>query len=269
VDPYDPVEFWTSKARKAEGDYFGAVATGSPIRDICIDRVQKRLMKKGVRRLGRCLDMENARVLDYGCGVGRWASFFQNMGTSYAGVDISPEMISLARRHHGGVNFVELEDGRIPFPAAEFDLVVSMAVIHHNRYEDQQVILDEILRVLKPDGCLVLFEGIGKRSTSADAIYYYRSANEWRELAGRRGFAVRWSATTRYWTLHTILEKLSDWLTLGAVAKRGGLAKMAPRASRLILHLDAWIDPYLISLLPERLQGRLFLVLERIRPKPA
>jgi len=62
------------------------------------------------------------------------------------------------RRPDGGVNasLLVCADGeQLPFPAASFDLVLSHEVLEHVR-DDRQVV-EEMVRVLRPGGCLVLF----------------------------------------------------------------------------------------------------------------
>ena len=77
-------------------------------------------------------------VLDYGCGVGRFVATLESMGCVYSGVDIAEEMVAIALRQRPGRDLKVLENGRIPHENATFDLVTSLAVIHHNAYEQQE-----------------------------------------------------------------------------------------------------------------------------------
>jgi len=97
------------------------------------------------------------RVLDVACGEG-YGSAFLGQGAAYvAGVDVSPEAIAHAERSYarpGAVEFVQASCTRLPFPEASFDLAVSFETLEH--IEGQEAFLDELARVLKPDGVLVL-----------------------------------------------------------------------------------------------------------------
>ena len=69
---------------------------------------------------------EIERVLEVGCGSGRYASYFSERGIKYFGVDISSEMISLAETIHGNrddnINFQHITD--ISEINEIFDLVI-------------------------------------------------------------------------------------------------------------------------------------------------
>jgi SAM-dependent methyltransferase len=49
--------------------------------------------------------LPHGKVLDLGCGYGRDSEFFTKNGYDYIGIDISPEMIRLARRDHPQAKF--------------------------------------------------------------------------------------------------------------------------------------------------------------------
>lgn len=69
-------------------------------------------------------------VLDIGCGNGRTADFFEYK--SYTGIDISKNLVELAKKRHNKKN-VRFDIGNFTdLPSSKkFDLVVSIAVFHH------------------------------------------------------------------------------------------------------------------------------------------
>jgi ubiquinone/menaquinone biosynthesis C-methylase UbiE len=72
------------------------------------------------------------------------------------GIDAAPAMIEVARAAAADdrLRFVVGTAGRLPWPAATFDLVVSTTSFDH--WADQPAGLAECARVLAPDGWLVL-----------------------------------------------------------------------------------------------------------------
>ena len=101
---------------------------------------------------------QGGTILDYGCGYGRTLrqlrkAHFPNL----YGVDFSEEMIKRAKLDDTNIQFSVVEDKKLAFPDNFFDSVLLFAVltcVHSN--EEQQEILDEIKRVLKPNGVLYI-----------------------------------------------------------------------------------------------------------------
>jgi len=101
---------------------------------------------------------EGEHVLDLGSGGGLDCFLAaQKVGASgrVVGLDMTPEMIELARRNAGkvGLSNVEFHQGemeRTPFPEASFDVIISNCVI--NLSPDKDAVFRESFRVLKPGG---------------------------------------------------------------------------------------------------------------------
>jgi tRNA (uracil-5-)-methyltransferase TRM9 len=83
-----------------------------------------------------------AKVLDVGCGNGRLAQLLdsERSGGSYLGIDSSPELIAIARRHAVGLRSTCAEfvvgdvtrPGWLPDAGRDgFECVVALAVLHH------------------------------------------------------------------------------------------------------------------------------------------
>lgn len=88
------------------------------------------------------------RVLDFGCGAQPYRGDFAHVA-DYVGVDIA-----VSGHAHANSKVDVYYDGRtMPFPDASFDAVISFEVFEHVFNLDE--ILDEIRRVLKPQGRLL------------------------------------------------------------------------------------------------------------------
>lgn len=96
------------------------------------------------------------RVLEVGFGEGYGTNMIAQLTDSVIGLDVNEEAVHYADKRYASDNCTfKLFDGdRIPFADAEFNAVVSYQVIEH--IEDDRAYLEEIARVLKNGGCLVL-----------------------------------------------------------------------------------------------------------------
>ena len=104
------------------------------------------------------VDFKDKKVLDVGSGNGYVLSKYASEGAEVFGIDITEAGIELCRKRFeildlkGDFRIADAED--IPFPDNSFDCVCSMGVLHH--VPNTQKALDEIYRVLKPGGRLIV-----------------------------------------------------------------------------------------------------------------
>jgi len=117
------------------------------------------------------------RVLDVGCGTGTlaWeiAKRLESRG-EVVGIDASPSMIRVARRKRSALHCrhqVALAEN-LPFPDRHFDAVCSGLFFHHVDAELKRQSLNEIVRVLRPGGRVVI-EDIGPPYTLLGAALAY------------------------------------------------------------------------------------------------
>lgn len=112
----------------------------------------------------RLLANARGRVLEIGVGTGLSIPFYPPVD-ELVGTDPSEPMLRRARRRAAqtgrDVTFVEAPAERLPFEDDSFDTVVSMLVLC--TVSDQQGALEEIRRVLRPGGQLLLSEHVRAR----------------------------------------------------------------------------------------------------------
>lgn len=100
----------------------------------------------------------DARILDYGCGYGRTLFELKKRACpNLYGVDFSEKMIKRALSNDPDIHFSIVNSGEIPFPDDSFDSVLLLAVLTCvYRGQEQDSILQEIRRVMKPDGVIYI-----------------------------------------------------------------------------------------------------------------
>ena len=100
---------------------------------------------------------EGEKVLDLGCGNGRWYKVFKEKKVNYFGIDNSEELIEIAKENFPDAKFLVGDALNLPFPDNFFDKVYSIALLHHIPSEDFRIkVLEEAKRVLKSGGILIL-----------------------------------------------------------------------------------------------------------------
>ena len=103
-------------------------------------------------------DVAGKDVLDAACGTGRYLLHLARAGAHVAGVDISPDMLAVARQRcaQAGLS-ADLREGelaRLPYPKSSFDLAVCGLAFCH--MPDLAPAAKELARVLRPGGRLII-----------------------------------------------------------------------------------------------------------------
>lgn len=91
------------------------------------------------------------KVLESGCGTGRWMAFFEKLGNRAYGVDDSWGPLRTARAHDPEMNLVRSDALVTPWKDGAFDACFSSYVAEHFE-EGPETLFREIHRVLKPGG---------------------------------------------------------------------------------------------------------------------
>lgn len=96
------------------------------------------------------------KALDLGCGNGRFFEVMQGKEVDYYGVDISEELIEIAKQQYPQTNFQVGSALNIPFNNNFFDKVYLIAVLHNIPSKSFRLqALEEAKRVLKPGGLVI------------------------------------------------------------------------------------------------------------------
>ena len=108
-------------------------------------------------------DVRGRTVLDYGCGDGRNSLVLARRGAKVIALDISPDLIRVARQRlivNNSMPNVELIVGSahaLPLPDDSVDIVFGMAILHHL---DLALSANEVKRVLRRGGRAIFKEPV-------------------------------------------------------------------------------------------------------------
>ncbi len=94
-------------------------------------------------------------VLDVACGTGDMVLELKKRGCTVTGIDLSEEMISIAKTK-ASATYIVGDAEHLPFPDATFDAVTCAFGVRNFVHLEQG--LGEMLRVLKPGGKMVILE---------------------------------------------------------------------------------------------------------------
>lgn len=93
------------------------------------------------------------RILDIGCGTGRYGAALSSAGFAVVGVDASPDQL----RHCRGIEETLLADATgLPFSAGSFDACILVLMLHQLTPENQVQALRECSRVLRKTGLIAI-----------------------------------------------------------------------------------------------------------------
>jgi SAM-dependent methyltransferase len=135
-------------------------------------------------------------VGDLGCGPGQVAVYLAGLGLDVVGIDLSPEMVRVARSEYPEVRFEVGSLFGLELPDKGLAGAVVWNALVHTPADELPLAFAEIFRVLAPGGLLAHSFKIGEGSTHLDRGYghelsldVYRYAPELvRELLAAAGF---------------------------------------------------------------------------------
>jgi SAM-dependent methyltransferase len=145
------------------------------------------------------LALGNTVVADIGSGPGRITKELRELGLDAYGIDLSPEMVALARRRYPGLRFGVGSMLALPIPAESVGGIVAINSIVHIPWPDRPLIFAEFRRILVPGGQLMLSFQIGDERRHFDELnglpvaldWYRQQPEEVVQLLTEAGFSVR------------------------------------------------------------------------------
>ena len=142
----------------------------------------------------RFADQSGGKLLDAGCGHGRDSKFFSEKGLKVTGIDISQELIEIAREK-SDAEFKVMDFRDLGFSKESFDSIWASASIFFVPPEDMQKAVEKFSRVLRPGGRLFVSYKLGsgkfvKEKWRSKVEEWHISREEGREILESSGFKI-------------------------------------------------------------------------------
>jgi ubiquinone/menaquinone biosynthesis C-methylase UbiE len=100
------------------------------------------------------------RILDFGCGNGRLLELFTDKKIEYTGIDVSQKLLDLAKNKYSQecASFSKIDPSQqsLPFEDDFFNSTYSIAVFHHFPKEHAQIMVQELHRITRPGGHIII-----------------------------------------------------------------------------------------------------------------
>jgi SAM-dependent methyltransferase len=103
-------------------------------------------------------NIKNISLLDIGCGHGFIHKHLKNKDLHITGVEIADEVLKLAHQLNPEVSYFPYDGNILPFSSQQFDVAITICVMHHVNPLQWQNFLSEMKRVVKKEGIVVIFE---------------------------------------------------------------------------------------------------------------
>jgi ubiquinone/menaquinone biosynthesis C-methylase UbiE len=136
--PIDKIEFWKERIDTAVKPHYTVYVAHETLWKR-INDVHESLFNAHIPK--------DAKVLDAGCGYGRWSRRFSN----YTGVDFSPDFIEWAKKEQPEKTFIQSNLKALPFKDKEFDwafcVSIKTMVVNNLGEEEWKQMEKELLRV--------------------------------------------------------------------------------------------------------------------------
>jgi ubiquinone/menaquinone biosynthesis C-methylase UbiE len=158
-----------------------------------------------------CQLKKGMKVLDVSSGRGTQSIFYAKIfEVDVTGLDISQDMVDTAKQRakdtglSGQVQFVLGDSQNLPFPDNTYDVVINECAV--GIPDDSQKVLDEMLRVVKPNGAVAIHESTWRRTLSE---------SEKQEIAERYGTTPlefwEWTDMLKRAGTSNIISEFDEW----------------------------------------------------------
>lgn len=259
---YSPKEYWAELAEEYDSvDPSGFAPILHPQAPAWFNQAMDHMQFRALLRAVAIAKLSpGARLLDVGCGTGRWVRRYQELGFSPVGVDVTIGMLRIARSLRTTCPLAAGLAYNLPFSSDVFDCVSDITVVQHIPYRLQPEALREMIRVLKPGGRMILFDLI----RGAGSHIFPRPPQDWIREVESCGATLIGCFGQEYFFPDRIFVRLAQ--TLRRKENHDGSVQAISRESssieksltrrlywqlrRILVPFSAWMEPIFASILP-------------------
>lgn len=137
------------------------------------------------------------RVLDVGCGTGRFVRFLNDNGSSAIGCDVYKEALIAARKINKKNTIIKASASKLPFKKNSFDMLTAVSLIEHLTKKESKAFILEAKRVLKPRGFIF--------------IVTPNFASPWRFIQGKKWFGYSDPTHINFFTPLSLASLLKEY----------------------------------------------------------
>lgn len=225
IKNYHPEDYWSEVADRIHKREDGNIVAGD-------DTPYYRYKRNRFLKMLRSIDFADKKVMEIGNGPGgNLAEVLKFDPTSLIGVDISDQMIELAKKNVQSekLSFYKTDGTTIDYPDQSQDIVFSATVLQHNSDEEMmKAMFREMMRVSADK--VIIFERIEKKLIGDD-LCVGRPVDYYKEIATKEGFKL---VSTEFINIQ------ASYLVSGAIRKvfNPGSRKEGEQLNRLSILLQ-------------------------------
>ena len=114
-----------------------------------------------LRRVADSRGLKIDKIFDFGSGIGNSIIHFRNHfpESILTCSDASLKSLKLSQKRFGGTEkYLQIPNNTIPHESNYYDLIFSACVFHHISHSEHTMWLNELRRITKPGGMIIIFE---------------------------------------------------------------------------------------------------------------
>jgi len=156
--------------------------------------------KVDIKYLDKFLSLlpKGAKIIDVGCGPGNFTKYFLKNGFSAEGIDLSTEMLKIARKMVPNATFKKMDMRKLKYPSESFGGLCAAYSLYHVPSTQTLTVLKEFNRALKPNGIMILMLQKGKGEDiipepfdpKRKMFFKYFQEKEIKDLLKKSGFKI-------------------------------------------------------------------------------
>lgn len=142
------------------------------------DNLEKR-QKEEIKVISKKIDFNGKKLLEIGCGLGRWAEYFQDKCNEYVGIDYSENLIEIAKENFSFPNcyfetlsVTEIDEENLPIKGP-YDIIFITGVLIYLNDEDIKIMIEKINNITHNNSIIYIRETISVLNTRLTLKDFY------------------------------------------------------------------------------------------------